>query len=276
MDTAPKARQSRLIRRIVPISSNYDGRGVQIEDHPKPEGQGPSFQARSVTPGYFAAMGDNPETGQPITTNEWIDRLAPKAAALVAVGTCATYGGVPAMKNNPTGAMGLPDYLGWNFRSTAGLPIVCIPGCPAQPDNLTEMLHAMSRRELKRAKRAASRAAARLPDSQVPLAERVRAITGILPEAHHHHAEVPCDPDAIREAPPLLYTPYRQDSTVTALVYYARTAGAAASRRGDGDRRVHQARGEEAGRGHHAAGQHRPAAHPRPGDVGDRPPPRPP
>ena len=31
----------------------------------------------------------------------------PKAAAVVAVGTCATYGGIPAMKNNPTGAMGV-------------------------------------------------------------------------------------------------------------------------------------------------------------------------
>ena len=57
--------------------------------------------------GYWAAMGVNPANGQPITTNEWIDRLAPKAAAVVAVGTCATYGGIPAMKNNPTGAMGL-------------------------------------------------------------------------------------------------------------------------------------------------------------------------
>jgi hydrogenase small subunit len=85
-------------------------------------------------------MGVNPENGQPITTNECIDRLAPKAAAVVAIGTCATYGGIPAMKNNPTGAMGLPDYLGWNFRSKAGLPIVCIPGCPAQPDNTTEVL----------------------------------------------------------------------------------------------------------------------------------------
>ena len=90
--------------------------------------------------GHWAGIGVNPENGQPITTNEWIDRLAPKAAAVVAIGTCATYGGIPAMKNNPTGAMGLPDYLGWNFRSTAGLPIVCIPGCPAQPDNMTETL----------------------------------------------------------------------------------------------------------------------------------------
>ena len=90
--------------------------------------------------GYWAAMGIDPSTGQPITTNEWIDRLAPKAAAVVALGTCATYGGIPAMKNNPTGAMGLPDYLGWRWSSKAGLPIVCIPGCPAQPDNTTETL----------------------------------------------------------------------------------------------------------------------------------------
>jgi hydrogenase small subunit len=90
--------------------------------------------------GYWAAMGTDRDTGQPITTNEWVDRLAPKAAAVVALGTCATYGGIPAMKNNPTGAMGLPDYLGWDWKSTAGLPVVCIPGCPAQPDNTTESL----------------------------------------------------------------------------------------------------------------------------------------
>jgi hydrogenase small subunit len=90
--------------------------------------------------GHWAAMGTDPSTGQPITTNEWVDRLAPKAAAVVAIGTCATYGGIPAMKNNPTGAMGLPDYLGWNWKSKAGIPIVCIPGCPAQPDNTTETL----------------------------------------------------------------------------------------------------------------------------------------
>ena len=90
--------------------------------------------------GHWSGFGVSPETGQPITVNEWIDRLAPKAAAVVAVGTCATYGGIPAMKNNPTGAMGVPDYLGWKWRSKANLPVVCIPGCPAQPDNMTEVL----------------------------------------------------------------------------------------------------------------------------------------
>src|ERR1700742_182725 len=90
--------------------------------------------------GYWTGMGVNRQTGQPITTNEWIDRLAPKAAAVVAVGTCATYGGIPAMKNNPTGAMGLADYLGWNWKSKAGIPIVNVPGCPVQPDNFMETL----------------------------------------------------------------------------------------------------------------------------------------
>ena len=90
--------------------------------------------------GHWTGFAVNPENGQPITMNEWLDRLAPKAAAVVAVGTCATYGGIPAMKNNPTGAMGVPDYLGWKWKSKAGLPVVCIPGCPAQPDNMTETL----------------------------------------------------------------------------------------------------------------------------------------
>jgi hydrogenase small subunit len=90
--------------------------------------------------GHWSGLGVDRDTEQPITTNEWIDRLAPKAAALVAIGTCAAYGGIPAMKNNPTGAMGLPDYLGWDWKARSGLPIVCLPGCPAQPDNMTELL----------------------------------------------------------------------------------------------------------------------------------------
>ncbi len=55
-------------------------------------------------------------------------------------GTCATYGGIHAMAGNPTGCMGLADYLGWDWRSKAGLPIVNVPGCPVQPDNFMETL----------------------------------------------------------------------------------------------------------------------------------------
>jgi hydrogenase small subunit len=90
--------------------------------------------------GYWTSMGNDPVTGEPITVNEWIDRLAPKAWAVVAAGTCATYGGIHAMAGNPTGSMGLADYLGEDFRSAGGLPIVNVPGCPVQPDNFMETL----------------------------------------------------------------------------------------------------------------------------------------
>jgi hydrogenase small subunit len=36
--------------------------------------------------------------------------------------------------------MGLWDHLGHNWKSKGGIPIVNIPGCPAQPDNITETL----------------------------------------------------------------------------------------------------------------------------------------
>src|ERR1700748_1721459 len=90
--------------------------------------------------GYWAAQGTDPTAGKPITTCEWIDRLAPKAVAVVAAGTCATYGGIHAMAGNPTRAMGLAAYLGGNWRDGAGIPIVNVPGCPVQPDNMTETL----------------------------------------------------------------------------------------------------------------------------------------
>jgi hydrogenase small subunit len=94
---------------------------------------------KNKTEGYWAGFGLD-ASGQPILTCTWIDRLAPRAWGVVAAGTCAAYGGVHAMENNATGCMGLPDYLGWSWTSKAGLPIVCVPGCPVQPDNFMETL----------------------------------------------------------------------------------------------------------------------------------------
>ncbi|MGH7784018.1 MAG: hydrogenase expression protein HypE, partial [Candidatus Binatia bacterium] len=90
--------------------------------------------------GYWAALGTDKNTRQPITTCTWIDRLVPNAWAVIAAGTCATYGGIHAMEGNPTGAMGLADYLGWQWKSKADIPIVCVSGCPVLPDNFMETL----------------------------------------------------------------------------------------------------------------------------------------
>ena len=101
------------------------------------EGSIPS--ERHTSGGIWAGFGLD-ESGQPIPTTQWIDRLAPRAWAVVGAGTCAAYGGIHAMAGNPTGCMGLEDHLGRDFRSAGGMPVVNVPGCPVHPDNFMEVL----------------------------------------------------------------------------------------------------------------------------------------
>jgi len=99
------------------------------------------------TGGYFCAMGveaiKDGEGSRPVPTATWLHRLAPGAAATIAIGTCATWGGVPAAEGNPTGAMSLMDFLGKDYRSAFGLPVINIPGCAPQGDNFTETVFAV-------------------------------------------------------------------------------------------------------------------------------------
>ncbi|WP_242339869.1 MULTISPECIES: hydrogenase small subunit [Anaeromyxobacter] len=55
--------------------------------------------------------------------------VAGRAGAIVAIGSCASWGGVPSAAPNPTGATGAPEVL-------AGKTVVTLPGCPANPYNL--------------------------------------------------------------------------------------------------------------------------------------------
>ncbi len=97
--------------------------------------------------GYWSAVGEeeNPATGgkRQIPSAEWVQRLAPGAAAVIAIGTCATWGGVPAAYGNPTGAMSMMDFLGRDYRSALGLPVVNVPGCSPIGDNFTETVAAI-------------------------------------------------------------------------------------------------------------------------------------
>ena len=88
--------------------------------------------------GSFSRMGT--EDDRPLTIATWVDRLAPRAHVVVAIGSCATWGGVPAAAGNVTGAMGLEDYLGRDFISRSGLPIVNVPGCAPSGDAFLETL----------------------------------------------------------------------------------------------------------------------------------------
>jgi hydrogenase small subunit len=107
------------------------------------EGSVPDDQA--LPEGYFSAMGAggfDPETegDQPNRMSDWLRLLAPGAAACVAIGTCATWGGIPAAAGNITGSMSLMDFLGKDYTSALGVPVVNIPGCSPVGDNFTEVV----------------------------------------------------------------------------------------------------------------------------------------
>ncbi len=82
---------------------------------------------------------------------DWVSDLAAAASIVVAIGDCACWGGIPAAEPNPTSSTGLQfhkrdkgGFLGEGFVSKAGLPVINIPGCPAHPDWITQILVALA------------------------------------------------------------------------------------------------------------------------------------
>lgn len=55
------------------------------------------------------------------------------ARAIIPVGNCATFGGIPAAKPNPTGAKGVWDLI-------EGKDIINVPGCPPIPEVMTNTI----------------------------------------------------------------------------------------------------------------------------------------
>jgi hydrogenase small subunit len=72
--------------------------------------------------GNFCRIGDR-------TALDILKDVASHAGAIIAIGSCASWGGIPSADPNPTGASGAGDIL-------KGKTVVTIPGCPANPYNL--------------------------------------------------------------------------------------------------------------------------------------------
>ena len=71
--------------------------------------------------GVYYEMGGRPGV-------QVLREVASQAAAVIAIGSCASWGGVPSADPNPTGAMGVSSVV-------SGKPIVNLPGCPPNPYN---------------------------------------------------------------------------------------------------------------------------------------------
>ena len=71
--------------------------------------------------------------GVPITATDWIINIAKNAKAVLAIGSCASWGGIPSAPPNPTGAVPISKLV-------HDIPIINIPGCPPHPDWMTGTL----------------------------------------------------------------------------------------------------------------------------------------
>jgi hydrogenase small subunit len=68
-----------------------------------------------------------------ISNYDMLVETAKGAAAIIAVGTCAAYGGIPRADPNPTGAVAVADII-------KDKPIINVPGCPPIPVVMTGVI----------------------------------------------------------------------------------------------------------------------------------------
>jgi len=93
-----------------------------------------------LTDPMFATLGEKDD--QEVAISQKAAELADSAMAVVAMGTCAAFGGIPSAQPNPTGAVGIAELL---VREGIATPVINIPGCPPHPDWLVGSLAAVMR-----------------------------------------------------------------------------------------------------------------------------------
>jgi hydrogenase small subunit len=69
-----------------------------------------------------------------LTAQDLVTQLAQRAAAIVALGTCASFGGITAAQPNPANHRPLADFV------PKEKPLIRIPGCPPNPGWILETL----------------------------------------------------------------------------------------------------------------------------------------
>ncbi|KPK96411.1 hypothetical protein AMJ80_00030 [bacterium SM23_31] len=85
----------------------------------------------------------------------WIIELAKRASFTIAVGTCASFGGIMTTGSDNIKWMGLQylmkkhgGILGVDYSSSSGFPVINIAGCPAHPDWIIETLNFITKGKL--------------------------------------------------------------------------------------------------------------------------------
>jgi len=79
--------------------------------------------------GIYGSIGEREY--KPVNMLERVFSLAEDAAAVICIGTCASFGGIFGAKPNPTGCKGVKEVLN---EAGIDIPVINVPGCPPHPD----------------------------------------------------------------------------------------------------------------------------------------------
>lgn len=108
-----------LIKVIEDTEKQHEGGFVLIVEGVIPTAEG----------GIYCTVGEKGE--KPIPVLQWVVDLGKKAMAVIALGTCSSFGGIPGARPNLSGVKSLQDIY---KEAKVTTPLINIPGCPPHPD----------------------------------------------------------------------------------------------------------------------------------------------
>ncbi|MEQ8237397.1 MAG: hydrogenase small subunit [Syntrophomonadaceae bacterium] len=114
-DTVMAAQGEQAMHAMYQVAEQYAGQFILLVEG--------SVQVKEN--GQYCVIGDM--NGQPITMLQAVKDIGSKANAIVSIGTCAAYGGLPAADPNPSDSQPVSAIV-------KGKPIINVPGCPPHPD----------------------------------------------------------------------------------------------------------------------------------------------
>ncbi|MBN2168474.1 MAG: twin-arginine translocation signal domain-containing protein, partial [Actinobacteria bacterium] len=105
------------------------GKYVLVVEGPVPTKEGGEFCTFGVEDKSKDVMGLSMPADKPMIN--WMKELVPGAAAVIACGNCASFGGIPAANAGVTGSTAVMDIVADIDKKK---PVINVSGCPTHPD----------------------------------------------------------------------------------------------------------------------------------------------
>ncbi len=115
------------LAQIDKVATEHEGEFFLVVEGSVPLGANGLYSTMGYRNDHGDVFGPAMNDSGVITFVEAVTSLGKRAKAIIAAGTCATNGGIPAGRPNPTEAVGVDQVV-------KGTPIINIPNCPIHPD----------------------------------------------------------------------------------------------------------------------------------------------